>query len=835
MARLETMKKLCSLVLSCSIVLGSAAVVAADDESISIPSESQLQDIVKDDFTSLSGKDDTEIREALQDMGYTIKDGTTDSLTFSATEEKGLLIKRSGTKDEMQIGRLISDDNGITKDTTLKPNHNMKGGGKYYVEYTFAYDRTAIFLSGTGNWKNVFCRTQISKQYPKDLTVYGATDKYKLSDVNEEMRIQAIVDTKGGNLSGSTSEGVSNVFVNGEHIAVNSDNKYVYNGRSYYITFLQSMSFILQGGQYAVDGGGLYLKNFRVAKIDETVKKTDSELAGEDRDALKLNKTDAVIADFEVPTVGSVNGSEITWESSNDSVISIADGKAVVTRPDNDTVVTLTATIKCGEATVTKEFTVTVNGAAVPEVEPGTNIALGKNASGSAKPYGDSFNYSMMTDGDKGTRLALNDWADLTNEYIDVDLGADYTFNNIKIFENNGRLRKFKLQYSQDKETWTDIGEYTSSDEYTVDKNWVIGFNDIKARYVRLVIEQNVVIDSSHYLGVCIWEFEVYNLTDEEKVNEDKNALALENTNGVKGSFTLPTSGSINASEITWQSSDSSVISIDGDKAVVTRPEEDAAVTLTATIQSGEAKATKEFVVTVVAKDPPAAIVVGKNLALNKTVDGNAPACSDDYGYAKVTDGDLSSRLALKDGTNHNGSWIRIDLGENYKFNKINIMEFRKRLKKFKLQYSADGSSWQDIGEYSTGANNEDAKPYNLLSYSFGAVEGRYVRILIEENAQSAGISLHEVEVYYEAADTDYVKNLSYTFENGNVSFSYEKSDSAADKNIYAAVYNSDNDLEYVTTELSGSFEGNAKEAYTFKLLTWDSDMKPVSDPIVVK
>lgn len=596
MAKLETMKKLCSLVLSCSIVLGSAAVVAADDESISIPSESQLQDIVKDDFTSLSGKDDTEIRGALQDMGYTIKDGTTDSLTFSATEEKGLLIKRSGTKDEMQICRLISDDNGITKDTTLKPNHNMKGGGKYYVEYTFAYDRTVIYLSGTGNWKNVFCRTQISKQYPKDLTVYGATDKYKLSDVNEEMRIQAIVDTKGGNLSGSTSEGVSNVFVNGEHIAVNSDNKYVYNGRSYYITFLQSMSFILQGGQDAVDGGGLYLKNFRVAKIDETAKKTDSELAGEDRDALKLNKTDAVIADFEVTTVGSVNGSEITWESSNDSVISIADGKAVVTRPDNDTVVTLTATI-----------------------------------------------------------------------------------------------------------------------------------------------------------------------------------------------------------------------------------------------QSGEAKATKEFVVTVIAKDPPAAIVVGKNLALNKTVDGNAPACSDDYGYAKVTDGDLSNRLALKDGTNHNGSWIRIDLGENYKFNKINIMEFRKRLKKFKLQYSADGSLWQDIGEYSTGANNEDAKPYNLLSYSFGAVEGRYVRILIEENAQSAGISLHEVEVYYEAADTDYVKNLSYTFENGNVSFSYEKSDSAADKNIYAVVYNSDNKLEYVTTELSGSFEGSVKEAYTFKLLTWDSDMKPVSDPIVVK
>lgn len=218
MAKSKTTKKLWSLMLSCCIALGNVVALAADtDETFELPEENRLQDIINDDFTKLSGKEDKEIREALTGMGYTIDGEKTDSLTFSATEDKGLYMKRTGTSDALQIQRAISDDNGITKDNTLLPNHNMKGGGKYYVDYTFSYDQTGIYINGAGNWKNVFCRTQINNQDPKKLIVYGATGKYEIDSADAEMHVQTVVDTKTGNATGATPQCVSNVFVNGDH------------------------------------------------------------------------------------------------------------------------------------------------------------------------------------------------------------------------------------------------------------------------------------------------------------------------------------------------------------------------------------------------------------------------------------------------------------------------------------------------------------------------------------------------------------------------------------------------------------------------------------------
>ena len=533
MAKLKNMKKLCSLLLSCSVVLGNIAYVVSADETFSLPSESQLQDIVNDDFTNLSGKDDAEIRTALADMGYTVAGENTDFLTFSASEDKGLYMKRTGTSDELQLSRIISDGDGIAADDTLLPGHNMKGGGKYYVEYTFAYDQTAIYINGAGNWKNVFCRTQIGKPYPTELTVYGATEKYKLSSADMQMHVQTVVDTKDGNASGSTPQCVSNVFVNGEHVAVDADNKYVYNNASYYTTFLQTMSFILQRGTNAVDGGGLYLKNFRVSKIDEAAQKTESEMAEEDKNALVLNNTDAVTDDFTLPTSGSINGSEITWESSDDSIISISGENAVVTRPETDSEVTLTATVKYGEAEAVKEFIVTVKAEAKEQPaisEIGTNLALNKTVTGSGEVYSGTYGYGNITDGDVKTRMALKDWVNYKNAWIKIDLGDVYKLNQINIVEFRKRLKKFKLQYSVDDSTWEDIGEYSidaNNDAVDPFNHDPYTFDTVEGRYVRILIEENVVINNSQYLGISLYEVEVY-YSGENVLCYDPNASAGE-------------------------------------------------------------------------------------------------------------------------------------------------------------------------------------------------------------------------------------------------------------------------------------------------------------------
>lgn len=90
--------------------------------------------------------------------------------------------------------------------------------------------------------------------------------------------------------------------------------------------------------------------------------------------------------------------------------------------------------------------------------------------------------------------------------------------------------------------------------------------------------------------------------SDSGKVNKDKEALRIgfregDSAGSVTGPLSLPTRGA-NGSQITWRSSDRSVISDNGQS--VTRPaNSDKKVKLTATLQLGRAKETKTFELTV--------------------------------------------------------------------------------------------------------------------------------------------------------------------------------------------------------------------------------------------
>lgn len=89
-----------------------------------------------------------------------------------------------------------------------------------------------------------------------------------------------------------------------------------------------------------------------------------------------------------------------------------------------------------------------------------------------------------------------------------------------------------------------------------------------------------------------------YNISDEDRVARDKEALSLGDVSAVTQDLLLPGKGEV-GSTITWSSSNPSVISTEGK---VTRPkagEGDAEVILTAVITSGEVSDTKEFQVTV--------------------------------------------------------------------------------------------------------------------------------------------------------------------------------------------------------------------------------------------
>ena len=91
--------------------------------------------------------------------------------------------------------------------------------------------------------------------------------------------------------------------------------------------------------------------------------------------------------------------------------------------------------------------------------------------------------------------------------------------------------------------------------------------------------------------------------TDQEKVDAAKAALELRVNGKVSNWINLRRRGVYNTS-ISWTSSPSGIISTnDSDLGNVTRPEDDAVVTLTATITKGSATATKTFTVTVYGKN----------------------------------------------------------------------------------------------------------------------------------------------------------------------------------------------------------------------------------------
>ena len=101
--------------------------------------------------------------------------------------------------------------------------------------------------------------------------------------------------------------------------------------------------------------------------------------------------------------------------------------------------------------------------------------------------------------------------------------------------------------------------------------------------------------------GKSVWGIKDFERTDKEIVETIKNELTIGQITGVIADLQLPTNG-ISGAEITWKTSNPEIISEEG---VVNRPEagdEDAVVTLTATITKGDYSLEKDFEVTVLAQ-----------------------------------------------------------------------------------------------------------------------------------------------------------------------------------------------------------------------------------------
>lgn len=153
-------------------------------------------------------------------------------------------------------------------------------------------------------------------------------------------------------------------------------------------------------------------------------------------------------------------------------------------------------------------------------------------------------------------------------------------------------------------------------------------------------------------------------LSDAEAVAAAKEALDLGDTSAVTSDLTLPTKG-IEDVTISWESSNTDVVDIDG---TVTRPENgagDATVELTATISKGSANDTKKFTINVLQLPP---------VSFNLNVNTGEPSHTisphlygifyEDINYA--ADGGLYAELVQNrsfEFDNHLWSWSKVTKG----------------------------------------------------------------------------------------------------------------------------------------------------------------------------
>jgi chitosanase len=109
------------------------------------------------------------------------------------------------------------------------------------------------------------------------------------------------------------------------------------------------------------------------------------------------------------------------------------------------------------------------------------------------------------------------------------------------------------------------------------------------------------------------------------------------------------------------------------------------------------------------------------------------------YPAGNAVDGDTSTRWASKEGVDP--QWIQVDLGAADSISHVNLKWEAAYAKSYKVQTSADGSTWTTI--YTTTSGNGGTDDLTALSGS-----GRYVRVYGTVRGTSYGYSLYEFKVY---------------------------------------------------------------------------------------
>ena len=278
------------------------------------------------------------------------------------------------------------------------------------------------------------------------------------------------------------------------------------------------------------------------------------------------------------------------------------------------------------------------------------------------------------------------------SQWLMVDFGKEEVISRIDFIQYRNRARQFKLQVSDDTETWTDAykGNVPSATDSPDADNaaYTIVFPPVNGRYFRILFldmagkaEDNTVPSMP-----AVFDMKIYDKHDGAETSAEVHEGLLDSEDSFKPAA------------------------------------------------------------------PVNPIVKPENLALNKgdsayssssNLDGQPPQAA--------FDGNGSSNW--QNSGNNFPAWIQVDLGEKTDVNGLWISQWSNRIKYFKIHVSDDGRNWA-TAFYGRVTDAAELPTATELSIAFPTVKTRFVRFTItdgvydEPNKQLFNIPIYEIEVY---------------------------------------------------------------------------------------
>lgn len=376
--------------------------------------------------------------------------------------------------------------------------------------------------------------------------------------------------------------------------------------------------------------GGVYQVYPQGLDALEILPQTDAEKVAGVKGALKLEAS--YEENFTLPTSKLV---DLTWTVSGTGAVIGENNLVTVTRTDADQKVVFTATLKSGEVTDTVTFNVTIPAIVIDD--PNTVIINSKNlkiadsyADGKVTFDGVTISFKQLMDNGDGIQMCQkNDvYSSLWNTTAFERAIASITLklSSTKSVYDNANAFAIKFGNAADNLTET-INFSTVKDqlEYTITpegKDWTfMSFTKTMKDYTFYF--ESITIN--------------YALSDADAVVADKDALKLEES--YHSAFDLPLKGA-NGTTIAWATkTETTVVAIDAAGHVTINPVDPSTpITLVATISKGEAKATREFPITILKETPK--YVISWTAGEHGTITS-----------AKVGEADATSGAEFEDGT----------------------------------------------------------------------------------------------------------------------------------------------------------------------------------------